>query len=61
MVFIFIGKRHELSREDILKAVHGVEPEPPRCHVVQVGPRVFPVKQIVSLATGLDRLDFTSM
>ena len=59
--FIVNGKRYELSREDILTAVDGVEPEPLRCHVVQVGPGVFPVKQVISLATGIDRLDFTSM
>ena len=59
--FTISGKRFSLSRDQVEKAMFGVEPEPTKLHAVQVGRQLFPVKQALSHVTGLDRLDFQSM
>jgi hypothetical protein len=59
--FTISGRHFNLSREQVEKALTGVEPEPTKLHAVQVGRHTFPVKQALSEVTGLDRLDFQSM
>ncbi len=58
--FTISGRHFNLSREQVEKALSGVEPEPPKLHAVQIGRHMFPVKQALSQVTGLDRLDFHS-
>jgi hypothetical protein len=58
--FTINGHHYNLSREQVEKALAGVEPEPTKLHAVQIGRHMFPVKQALSQATGLDRLDFQS-
>jgi 5-methylcytosine-specific restriction protein B len=55
------GKRFTIERRDIERLVAPVEPESLRDHGVKINGRIYPVKQVVSLVTGLDRLDFQSM
>jgi hypothetical protein len=57
---VISGQRFELDRERIEEAVVGVLPEPVHEHYVVVHSRRFPPKQVLSIATGLDRADFTT-
>lgn len=58
--FVLSGVQMELDEERVRAAVAGVSPEPARAHVVAVDGAEYPVKQVFSAATGLDRLDFTT-
>jgi hypothetical protein len=58
--FIINGKPIALSRAGVSKAMRGVAAEPVKKHAVVVDGTRYPVKQVLGLATGLDRLDFTS-
>lgn len=60
MEFTINGQLLELQREQVEGAMREVDPETIRQHAVEIGGRLFPVKQVLSCATGLDRLDFTS-
>lgn len=52
------GETYTLTREDVIRAVATVEPEPVRTHAVTIEGRRFPIKQAFSVATGMDKLDF---
>jgi hypothetical protein len=54
------GRSFRLSRADVVRSLKGVDPEPVRTHGVDIGGSLYPIKQVFSIATGLDRLDFTS-
>jgi hypothetical protein len=54
------GRRFELRRRDVVRAMRKVEPEPITSHYVVVGSRRFPPKQVISAVTGVDRADFTT-
>jgi hypothetical protein len=54
------GSTFELDRAHVEERVAGVLPEPLRDHYVVVQGRRFPPKQVLALATGLDRADFTT-
>jgi hypothetical protein len=54
------GQRFRLDERRIERAVAGSLPEPIRDHFVVVGGRRWPPKQVLALATGLDRADFTT-
>lgn len=58
--FTLNGRPMRLTTEEVLSAVQGVDPEPARAHIVEIQGRRFPPKQPFALATGLDRLDFTT-
>ena len=60
MEFTMSGQQLVLTPEQVEAAMSGVDPETIRQHVVEVGGRSYPVKQVLACATGLDRLDFTS-
>jgi hypothetical protein len=56
-----IGKRmFELDASEVRRVLARVTPEPIREHYVVVDGRRFPPKQVIELATGLDRADFTT-
>lgn len=50
----------ELEREQVLRRVKGVKPDPIRKLGVEIGGRTYPVKQVFSLVTGQDIGDFDS-
>lgn len=54
------GASLTLSAEEVRRALRDAEPEPLREHAADIEGTLFPVKQAFSLATGLDRLDFTT-
>jgi hypothetical protein len=54
------GQRFRLDERRIERAVAGSLPEPIRDHFVVVDGRRWPPKQVLALATGLDRADFTT-
>jgi len=60
MEFTVSGQKVEVTADGVTRALAGVVPEPARQHVVSVGGKEYPVKQAMAVATGLDRLDFTS-
>ncbi len=60
ITFRLNGTPLSLSSSAVEQAVAGVEPEPIREHAVIISGRTFPMKQPFALATGLDRLDFTT-
>lgn len=58
--FTVNGKRYRLSRDQVVMKMRGVTPERVAKHAVQVNGVKYPVKQVFSRVTGIDRLDFTS-
>ena len=55
------GRPFEFSKDEIERRMRGEEPESIREHLVEVGGRGFPPKQVVAAMTGWDRLSFTTM
>jgi len=61
--FVIEGKVYDITREGVISAVRGVEPEPlegKRKYYVVIEGRRYPIKQVISLVTGLPRSDFTA-
>ena len=54
------GHRYDLDRGTVEAALAGVLPEPIHEHFVIISGRRWPPKQVLALATGLDRADFTT-
>lgn len=54
------GQQFDLDPRRIVRAVSRVLPEPVRDHYVVIEGRRYPPKQVIALATGLDRADFTT-
>lgn len=54
------GRSFELDSSSIERALEDTLPAPIKDHFVVVAGRRFPVKQVVSAVTGLDRADFTT-
>lgn len=59
-VMTISGRRFDLSAPQVERALQGELPEPILEHFVVVLGRRWPPKQVLALATGLDRADFTS-
>jgi hypothetical protein len=57
---VVAGRRFELDREQVERALAGELPEPLRDHFVVVAGRRYPPKQALAAVTGLDRADFTT-
>jgi hypothetical protein len=53
-------QRFELDARRVVRAVSRALPEPVREHYVVIEGRRYPPKQVIALATGLDRADFTT-
>jgi Holliday junction resolvase-like predicted endonuclease len=60
MRFVVRGVEVDLTREDVMRALTGVQPAPVLKYGVRVGDAVFPVKQVYQLITGLPRGQFSS-
>lgn len=58
--FVLNGTQMELDKDQVYASVVGLPIEPARTHLIRIGDRDYPVKQVFSAATGLDRLDFTT-
>lgn len=54
------GEVFSLDSDRIERELAGVHPEPLHDHFVVVNGRRYPPKQVIGLATGLDRADFTT-
>lgn len=61
VTFVINGRSMRLSRDQVDATARRADPEPVRSHAVEINGRLYPPKQLFSLATGLDRLDFTTM
>ena len=62
--FTVRGKVFDISKEDVINAVRGVEPEPligKRKYYVEIDGKEYPIKQVVGLVLGLPRIAFTAM
>jgi hypothetical protein len=51
----------ELTADDVIRSMRGVEPETIREHFVVIGGELFPPKQALAQVTGWDRQTFTTM
>ena len=64
VVFTIRGKRFNINKDDVINAVKDVEPEPltgKRKYYVEINDKKYPIKQVISLVTGLPRIAFTAM
>ena len=61
VTFVLNGRSMRLTRDQVDACARQADPEPVRSHAAEVDGRLYPPKQIFALATGLDRLDFTTM
>jgi hypothetical protein len=62
MVKMTVGGRSlDLTAEDVVERMRGLDPEPVREHFVEVLASAFPPKQVLAAATGWDRNSFTTM
>jgi hypothetical protein len=55
------GRELDLTANDVLDKMRNVEPEPIREHLVEIGNKEFPPKQVLAAVTGWDRQSFTTM
>jgi len=63
VTFIIRGKVFELSRDDIIKALEESEAEPftgRRKYYIEWNEKKYPIKQVLSLVTGLPKIAFTA-
>jgi len=62
--FTIRGVVYDIERNDVLKTLKGVEPEPftrRSKYYVEVDGKKYPIKQVIGLVTGLPRVAFTAM
>jgi hypothetical protein len=55
------GREFDLTKDDVIRSMRDVQPEPIREHFVVIGERPFPPKQALAQVTGWDRQTFTTM
>ena len=60
MKFTIRGKFYELKREEILKKLKGVTPELVREYYIELDNTQYPIKQVLTIVTGLPPIAFTS-
>jgi hypothetical protein len=53
------GKEYHLEKEDILNALKGVHPEPAHDFSISIHGKDYPIKQAISVATGLTNEKFS--
>lgn len=61
MRFTVGGRRLDLKKEQVTRAMRGVEPEPIRKHLVEIDGTPFPPKQVLATLTDWSRQSFTTM
>jgi len=55
------GRELDLTADDVIRSMRGVEPETIREHFVVIDDKLFPPKQALAQVTGWDRQTFTTM
>ncbi len=55
------GREFEWTRQQVKDAMRRVDPEQPRKHVVEVGDKQFPPKQVLAVVTGWERQSYTTL
>lgn len=60
ITFTIDGKQMNLTDKEVVRKLKKVKPEGVNRHAVEIGDKLFPMKQAFAVATGLDRLDFTT-
>jgi hypothetical protein len=60
MQFTINGRKYDLTKESVETAMRCVPPDSIQQHAVAVSDVEYPVKQVLSMSTGLPRTDFTS-
>lgn len=60
MSFILNGKLYSLAKDEVRESLQGVEPRGRSKYFVSIAGKRYPIKQIVSIATGLPVIMFTS-
>lgn len=63
-IFTIRGKKFNIKKEDIINAVKNADPDPfigNRKYYVEINGIKYPIKQVISLVTGLPRVAFTAM
>jgi len=61
MRFTLRGKSYEITKEDIIKAVEGIEPRPIRKYYVEINGEHYPIRQVLSVALNIPPASFTTM
>jgi hypothetical protein len=62
MVRFIVGRRElDLTKEDVIRGMRGVQPEPIREHLVDIDGTAFPPKQVFEHVTGFGRRTYTTM
>lgn len=65
MAVFSIGKRYfNFTKEEVIKALEGVEPESlndaRKKYYIEVNKKRYPIKQVIAVMTGLPRVAFTA-
>ncbi len=60
MIFTIAGRRVNLTKESVTSAVRDITPQPIKKYRVSVGEKDFPIKQVVSAASGVPIAAFIS-
>jgi hypothetical protein len=55
------GRRRDITNEEVIRKMHGVEPEPVREHLVEIAGVEYPPKQVLEAVTGWNRRSFTTL
>lgn len=55
------GRDRDITKEEVIRKVSGVEPEPIREHLVEISGSAYPPKQVLETVTDWDRGSFTSL
>jgi 2-hydroxychromene-2-carboxylate isomerase len=59
--FIVGGRELDLTKDEVVRRMRNVRPEPIREHVVEISGTEFPPKQVLEQVTGWDRRSYTTM
>jgi hypothetical protein len=55
------GRGRDITEEEVIRKMRGVEPEPVREHLAEIAGISYPPKQVLETVTGWDRRSFTSL
>jgi hypothetical protein len=55
------GRERDITKDEVIRKMRGVEPEPIREHLVDIAGTTYPPKQVLETATPWNRRSFTSL
>lgn len=62
MAWVTVGGRgRDITKDEVIRRMRGVEPEPVREHLVEIAGTAYPPKQVLETATEWNRRSFTSL